>query len=233
MPVKSKKLVGLTGNQLKIIALIAMTIDHIGVQILPQYTFLRVIGRLSFPIFAYMIAEGCRYTSNKKKYLLTILAAAALCQIVFYITTGSLYQCILVTFSLSVILIFALDHAQRRKSLGAWLFAIIAFLAVVFLSVCLPQFLPDTDYAIDYGIWGIFVPVFFYCGNSKRTKLLLGTVSLCLLAIRLGSIQWYSLAAVLLLLLYNGNRGKYKMKYLFYIYYPLHLAAIYGISLLL
>ena len=49
---------GLTGNQLKLIALITMTIDHIGYILLPQYRILRIIGRLAFPIYAYMIAVG-------------------------------------------------------------------------------------------------------------------------------------------------------------------------------
>ena len=62
----------LTGNQLKIFALIAMTLDHIGLELLPQYPFLRIIGRLAFPLFAYMIAEGCRYTKNRTRYLLCI-----------------------------------------------------------------------------------------------------------------------------------------------------------------
>ena len=57
----------MTGNQLKIIALIAMTIDHVGLILLPQVELLRIIGRLSFPIFAYMIAEGCFFTHDKKR----------------------------------------------------------------------------------------------------------------------------------------------------------------------
>lgn len=57
----------LSGNQLKIIAMITMLIDHIGVNLFPSVTIMRVIGRLSFPIFAYMIAEGCRYTRDRKK----------------------------------------------------------------------------------------------------------------------------------------------------------------------
>ena len=61
---------GLTGNQLKLLALITMTIDHIGMILFPHIPLFRIIGRLSMPIFAYMIAEGCRHTRNRKKYLL-------------------------------------------------------------------------------------------------------------------------------------------------------------------
>ena len=58
----------LSGNALKIIAAITMLIDHIGVILLPQITLFRVIGRISFPIFAFMIAEGCAHTKNKLRY---------------------------------------------------------------------------------------------------------------------------------------------------------------------
>ena len=72
----------LNNNQLKILALVTMTADHVGLQLLPQYDILRVIGRLAFPIFAYMIAEGCRYTRDRKRYLLTLALMAAVYQIV-------------------------------------------------------------------------------------------------------------------------------------------------------
>ena len=76
-----------------------MLIDHVGVALLPQLEILRVIGRLSFPIFAYMIAEGCRYTKNRVRYFGTLAGFAIVCQTANYIATGSLYQCILITFS--------------------------------------------------------------------------------------------------------------------------------------
>jgi len=58
----------LTKNQLKILAMVCMTIDHIGAAFFPQAVWLRVIGRLAFPLFSYCIAEGCRYTRNKARY---------------------------------------------------------------------------------------------------------------------------------------------------------------------
>ena len=73
---------GLTGNQLKIIAMITMTVDHVGMQLFPRLLWLRMIGRLAMPVYAYMIAEGCRHTRDRKKYLLRLLGMGALCQIV-------------------------------------------------------------------------------------------------------------------------------------------------------
>ena len=72
MPTQTKKFPGFTGNELKLIAMIAMTCDHVGLQLLPGVPVLRIIGRLALPIYAYMIAEGCRYTRSRKKYLLRI-----------------------------------------------------------------------------------------------------------------------------------------------------------------
>ena len=69
MQIQTKKFAGLTGNQLKLLALIAMTCDHVGLQLLPQFIILRIIGRLAAPLFAYMIAEGCRYTHDRGRYL--------------------------------------------------------------------------------------------------------------------------------------------------------------------
>ena len=81
---------GLTGNQLKLLALIAMTCDHVGYQLLPQYEFLRTIGRLAFPIFAYMIAEGAKYTKNRLRYFLQMFGCGLLCSIVYFVAMGSL-----------------------------------------------------------------------------------------------------------------------------------------------
>ena len=58
MQIQTKKFAGLTGNQLKLLALIAMTCDHVGLQLLPQFILLRINGPLAAPHYAYMIAEG-------------------------------------------------------------------------------------------------------------------------------------------------------------------------------
>ena len=97
------RFIGLNGNQLKIVALLAMTCDHIGKQLLPQNEILQIVGRLAFPIFAYMIAEGCVHTKSKKKYFFSMFGLASVCQIAYFYAMGSLYQCVLVTFSMSII----------------------------------------------------------------------------------------------------------------------------------
>ena len=216
----------LTSNQLKLLAMLTMTLDHIGVQMFPGVLWLRIVGRLAFPIYAYMIAEGCAHTRNRRKYLLQMSGLALLCQLVDFFAMGSLFQCILVTFTLSILLIYACDTGSRPLTA-------LALLGVAFVTVALPRLLPGTDFAIDYGFFGVLVPVAVYLGKTHREKLLFMAFTLAALAWSFGGIQWYSLAALLPLALYGGQRGKRRMKWLFYLYYPLHLAAIYGISLLL
>ena len=219
MPVREK--IGLTGNQLKIIAVIAMTCDHVGLQLLPQFLILRIIGRLALPIYAWMIAEGCRHTHDRKKYLLRLASLALVCQIVYFFAMGSLYQCILVTFSLSVGLIYLWDSPSKTPFYFA--------LAVTFvLCRVLPDLLPRTDFYIDYGIWGVLLPWMIYVASAKGLA-----VGLLLLALSYGGNQWWAFAAVPLLMLYNGQRGKWRIGKLFYFYYPAHLVIIYLLSLLL
>ena len=228
MPVQTKKFNGFTGNQLKLIALISMTCDHVGLQLFPDVLILRIIGRLALPIFAYMIAEGCRYTRNRKKYLLRMAGLAALCQVVYFVAMGSLYQCILVTFSLSIGLIYAMDRWQERGDTVSRLLALGLLAAIFVLCVVLPDFLPGFE--IDYGLMGVLLPVLIYFGKPAHHFLLAGLILLCF---SYGGIQWWCLAAIPLLAQYNDQRGKYNIGKLFYIYYPVHLVVIYGLSLLL
>lgn len=235
---------GLTGNQLKILALISMTCDHIGKQLLPNVLFLQIIGRLAFPIFAFMIAEGCHYTKNRKKYLGTMALLAFICQIVYFAAMGSLYQCVLVTFSLSISLIYILDTFVFRKpeqfSLP-WAFCTFlgltaALLFLCFICIGLPELLSATDFAIDYGIWGVLLPVVIYFTAHKTNlpagfTLLATAMDLIFLSFSLGGIQWFSLITIGILAFYNKKRGSLNLKNLFYIYYPLHLVVIYGLSL--
>jgi len=221
----------LSGNTLKIIALIAMTIDHVGFLLLPQYTILRVIGRISFPIFSFMIAEGCRYTKNRRKYLMLIGLLGVAFQLVYYFADRSLFQGIFVSFSLGISLIYAIDSFLKRKTIASALITILMIIAVLFVCLGLPNILSYTDFRIDYGIFGVFLPVLVYFIPSRWGKLAGATVAIIGMSLMMGGIQWYALIAVLLLSLYNGKRGKYKLKNLFYWYYPLHLIVIYFIDM--
>ena len=219
---------GLTGNQLKLIAMISMTIDHIGADLLPQWQVLRIIGRLSMPIYAYMIADRCHYTHDRRAYFLRLFGLALLCQVVYAAVDRSLYQCILVTFSLSVALICAVEWAQKKRTPGAVLATAVLFIGIYFVCEKLSLFLPG--FHVDYGIWGVLLPVIVYFGGRDIVAFGLGVLLLCL---SIGHTQWWAMLSVPLLALYNGQRGKHRLGWLFYLYYPPHLVILYAISYLL
>ena len=223
---------GLTNNQLKILAMLAMLMDHVGRQLLPQWTWMLVVGRLAFPIFAFMIAEGCRYTRHKARYFLMVAGLAVICQGTYFFTTGSLYQNILVTFTLSIGLIFAMERFFRKPNVVSGLILTAVLAAVLALCILLPR-KTGGEFAVDYGLVGVLLPVAVRFTPGKWGKLSATAVMLALLAMTMFPLQWYALAALVPLALYNGQRGKYKLKYLFYIFYPAHLLVIYLLQMLI
>ena len=219
----------LNGNHLKLIAAFTMLVDHVGALMFPQVLFLRILGRISYPIFAFMIAEGCRYTKNRLRYFLMVFGLGVICQVVYYFASGDTYLNILLTFSLSIGLIYLLQAAyQTQDSKKRMLWSVLfcaGFLGVYGLNKIL---------TIDYGFWGVMAPVFVSFGFLRKfprwaSVVLLGA-DLLLLGAELGGLQHYALLALPLLLLYSGQRGKANLKYFFYIFYPVHLAVLQGIA---
>ena len=226
----------LSGNQLKIIAAVAMLIDHMGLLLFPDLKVFRIIGRLAFPIFAFMISEGCKYTKNKVRYFLNIFVLSLICQTVFYFFDNSLDMCILVTFSLSVVLVYSFNNLKREifcvnRSIARQCFATLIFVAVTVLVYIL-----NLIFYIDYGFFGCMTPVFASIFGSDRKdfikyNVLSMGVCLIILSAVLGGVQIYSIFAIPLLLIYSGKRGKYKLKSFFYIFYPLHFMILQVINM--
>ncbi len=221
---------GLSNNALKIIAMVSMLIDHMGLIFFPQHQIFRIIGRIAFPIFAYMIAEGAFYTRNRKKYLLMIAGLGIACQLVSTISTGSLYQNILITFSLSIAVIFSVDNFLKKKNPSSFLLTAFTVISVIFISYIAPMIFEDYGFKVDYGIWGVLIPVFVYFSPTKTLKLFFMTLILVIRIFLVSKLQLFALLAVPFLMLYNGKRGKINMKYLFYIFYPAHLAIMHIIN---
>ncbi len=234
---------GINGNTLKIIAALTMLIDHIGYIFFPEIDLLRIIGRISFPIFAFMIAEGCEYTKNKLRYFLTIFLLGSLCQLVYFIVDGSMYLGILITFSLSILSIYALQNLKsailkKKNIIVSSLLFVVVIGAIYVLNVFVH---------VDYRFFGCMAPLFasFFRKPKSSTsetwqKLDNNVLHVIMLAICLvlvwcvsGQKQLYALLAIPILLLYSGKKGKLNLKYFFYIFYPVHLALLQGIAFLI
>ena len=105
------------GSTLKILACILMAIDHMGLVLFPNLIIFRIIGRLAFPIFAFFIAEGCRYTRNKTKRFLMLFVIGAAFMVFYYFYNGQVYGNIFMTFSVSVLLIYLLEWCKNKSFL--------------------------------------------------------------------------------------------------------------------
>ena len=232
-----------------------MLIDHIGMAFYHRFPpdfalFLRTVGRLSMPLFAFAIAEGCRYTRNKALHLAQLLGLGLVCFFVYAIALNEIYYNILITFSCSVVCIYALQFLKfsifdkRRK---AWqkICAPFAFIGAIAATYVFCYFNP-----VDYGFWGCMLPVFASLFDFRGVpvptllqktdvlplRVLTMAIPLAILIFNTAfpsKIAAWSLLTIPLLLLYNGEKGKWKLKYFFYIFYPLHLALLQGLVWLL
>lgn len=215
---------GISAFWLKMIAIVAMTVDHIGYLFYPGVSWMRMVGRLTFPIMAFLIAEGYRHTHDLRQYETRLFVFALISMLPFYLAFGWVGN---VGFTLLCGLL-ALDCAARLERMWQRTAVLLGFMAL-----SLP---------CDWGFSGVLAIYLFGRVENKRLGAACGVVALlivsslkdqCLAAV-LGPgvyapMKFETMCAVLLaippLILYNGSRGR-RMKYWFYIYYPLHLAVL-------
>lgn len=214
----------LTSNMLKVIAMVTMLIDHMGSRLFDNSTPMRLIGRLAMPIFAYLIAEGCHYTKNKTRHFLEVFLLGVFCQASYMLVGGGLYLNILLTFSVSIGLIYTVDLAMKNRR-----FIPLAVAALLLLYPALVV-MAKLGISFDYGFFGIILPLFAFIPKGKWMKFLCFTVGVFLLGHKYGGLQLYGMLALIPIAFYNGERGKFKFKYAFYLFYPLHLFAIFIIK---
>lgn len=248
----------LTNNQLKIIAAIIMVIDHVGMIFFPMNKMWRVIGRLAFPIFAFCMVEGWFHTRSKLKYILTLTVFGLVSEIPYDLATkGVIFstsgQNIMWTFCFCGLYFYAEEFIKEKMSvynIGASTFLLFR---VIMLSV--GMFFITELLCLDYGYGGFLTVFSFYYiheaseipyERSRRFYMITGTLLFCITQvfiigstmIAIGSmqlpIQAFGMLALPVLRLYNGKRGRKLnvIKYGFYVFYPLHLLALYGVFLL-
>lgn len=207
---------------LKIIAIVTMTIDHAGAVVLKDMFFLRMIGRLAFPIFAFLIANGYVYTRDRKKYAVRLFVFALVSQYPFMLAFKSGWDLnIFFTLFLGLIAIGAHEYfMEKNKSLQA-------SLSVLVLAVL------ATALHTDYGYYGVFLIFLFYYYRERFSILSVSVVILNLvfctqIAMSYNYysprmyVQCLSCLSLIFIYFYNNERGP-RLKYFFYAYYPLHL----------
>lgn len=223
----------INGSWLKILAVVCMVIDHVSYLILPHFDLfcqefdvlgktytliklLRLVGRLAFPIFAFLITEGFKYTKNQKKYGLNLLAFALIselpynmffCGRVFYL--GS--QNVFVTLFLGFLALYVLENIHTDTEKAIYIFGIVV---LALLLRC------------DYGAKGVILIILLYLLKNQ-----LPFASVLSLGLLSGGIAAW--CAFVPINMYNGKRGFIKgkfLKYAFYGFYPAHMLILYAIK---
>lgn len=228
---------------LKLIAIVSMTIDHVGVGLGTDfnqekgtlflsgfmshatYEMFRCIGRIAFPIFCYLIAQGLLYTRNVKRYAGRLLVFAIISQVPFSLMTNKtpfLLQGdlnVYFTLFIGLIVIAAIRHLKscQTESNQIQLSACCLFIAL------LGAWLADLM-GTDYGSFGVILILVFYLLNQN--PLLCSAVVFCLTFFTYGGLERYAVLALIPIMLHNHKKGP-SMKYFFYAYYPVHMLIIY------
>jgi len=237
----------LSGAGLKWIAIICMLIDHVGAVLVEPvimggvyypvltpkqwvllYYILRGIGRIAFPIFAFLIVEGFMHTSNRLKYLRNLCIFALVSEIPFNLAIARSvftldFQNVFCTLALGLIAIWAMEFIEQKayaRNLSKPVEEFCAILIAVLVAVI-------AEFAnTDYGAIGVLAICIFYKYKQKKTA---GAVIVWIMLSFYGWIEVFCLPSVLAVHAYNGERGK-QNKYLFYVFYPLHLLILVGIQ---
>ena len=226
----------LSRDVLKLIAIVSMLLDHVGKLFFPNVLILQIIGRLAMPIFAFFIAEGFHYTRNKLKYFLTIFIFAVIAQIPYNFLWQGLN--ILFTFACSLFLLWLWDCAKNLGIIEKIMLRLIVFLVFMMLS-CVAYLTK-----LDYRWYGILLPFVFYSLRNKPILKFLSfaaftglfvaeKIALAYPFVAFGSfMQLFAVGSVFLLAFYNKSlSSNKKLKYVFYIFYPLHLIILLALTL--
>lgn len=241
-----KKIKGISGSTLKIIAMVCMLIDHIGVVFLEErmweaaaditsgspneilglgstgymiiaYQLMRTIGRLAFPVFCFLLVEGFQKTSDRRKYAMRLGLFALLSEIPFDLAVSgkavnwssqNVFFTLLTGFLLMQFV--SLFEEKIKHVFLRGLACIITFLAAMLLAEAL---------RVDYGAYGIIaIALLYFFRFGKVIQIIAGCIA----------FLWERAAplAFIPIAFYNGKRG-ISLKYVFYLFYPLHLLILY------
>ena len=231
---KTKGIRCLDGTMLKIIAMISMVFDHVGDMFFPDMMWLRMVGRLAMPIFAFCITEGYIHTRNRNKYLLRMGIFALVSEVPFDLAfEGNInitHQNIMLTFFIAILALKLFDLIRGSKkdisgkySIGRTLLGILAVIGMAVIALLVKA---------DYTFFAVIAVFLFYVFKDVNhyVRPVPGVAFLALTR----TMGYYCTTGLSLipLLLYNGKKGK-GLKWLFYAFYPGHLLLLYLLKLFL
>lgn len=187
---------------LKLIALIAMAIDHIGLYLFPEIEELRIIGRIAFPIFAYQLTVGYSMTSSKRNYFNRLVAVGVVSQIPHHFLSNEFQLNILFTLALGILALYSIDKKKY--------YYLLLILSLSFLC--------------SYSVYGILIILIFYIFKGSMQ---FGLFSLSTILYSL-SVSWPTQIFALLAypIITNPILKVNLPRNFFYVFYPAHLFAI-------
>ena len=232
---------GLDSTALRLFAILFMVLDHLWAAVVPGNLWMTCVGRLAFPIFAFQLCEGYRHTGDFQRYCLRLLVFALLSEIPFNLFyAGSLifpfHQNVMFTLLLGLLAIRQADMLRREEGIKKKSLRCLALLLIFAGGVALFP---------DYGLMGVMTVLCFFVFRDHRLFQLAAMAVLNIFAFKgqtipvsLGAlafdfpIQGFALLALPLIWLYNGEKGPggKGLRLFWYIFYPLHMLALYFIQ---
>ena len=229
---------GISGSTLKIIAIVTMIIDHIGAAVLARilisgqsanremifgiYWLMRIVGRIAFPIYCFLLIEGFEHTKDIRRYIFRLGLFAVISEIPFDLAfSGTLlefgYQNVFFTLFIGLLTV-ALFHTVEERTEWHPALRVLALVCIMGAGMALAYFMHT-----DYDALGVMcILVFYIFRKNKKLQMIAGMIA----------FFWWELPALFAFIpiyFYNGTRG-IRMKYAFYIIYPAHLMILYLIS---
>lgn len=180
-------------DALKMIALITMFIDHLGLMFFPELFWMRTIGRIAFPIFAYQLALGFKYTRSRSNYAFRLLTFAIVAQLPYSFFNASLsftpyslnimftllYALMMLTLLNSTKTLF--QNTKKERTLSLFILSFIQAISLIFLLI-LPEMIAYlTPFHMEYGSTGVCFVILFYALSQRPVLLTIGYISLSLL----------------------------------------------------
>ena len=237
----------LTATQLKVLAIIAMTVDHTAFLLVDQhsllYYFMRMFGRLTAPIMVFLLTEGYRHTHNRKKYLARLWLFAGITQPIYFLFLHGrmpenaaeflLHWNVMFTLAIGLLAMILFDSEKIQTAPSLILLGVLISLA-------------------HFGDWSYLIPswtIIFFCYYKRDAKKMIVLFALASVTLQtlvylkefdsfaLFSFQYGTLLALVPISMYNGQRGNDRHnnlnRWFFYIYYPAHMVVLLVIQALI